>query len=519
MKKYRWIWIAIFAMACKKNTPEHFMEISTPQLLTREAMDQKIMQELHRNGTFEWKNQTANLIWNAMILSDGMMTIGYAPSTAFFKETQMHLVDLEQTEWAKTKTSLIALVLASEKELFPKITTDSIMPWNENVLPLLNVRVRNIQTIYRLQKRDDVRYVEPTAYEPAFGNPTRKRFEDEGQVIQSESGCGSNQPAQQLYSPRDYIVISPSSKQSWNMNAHGIPHAWQRVAGRGVKIFLIDTGVSPEQDNLSTGFSQGSSLGRMIEKKVTLPRSTFLGIPTGPVETVDDGCGHGTSMAGVCVAPRGTDGAVCGVAYQSDLISCRAAADVFLDESRETKGVADAFVMAGGRTDVKIISMSMGRVTSSSQIRDAVLYAHGKGKLIFCAAGTSLSWTSGWAGVIFPASMDQVNAITGVYESNINLSCSSCHDGPETDFTIVMEKPEPNAHPLTLADWGDYPSTVGGSSVATATAAGIAALVWSKYHTWSASMVRDKLIQSSMNYPYRNAQLGWGLMNAEKATR
>jgi subtilisin family serine protease len=82
-----------------------------------------------------------------------------------------------------------------------------------------------------------------------------------------------------------------------------------------------------------------------------------------------------------------------------------------------------------------------------------------------------------------------------------------------------MEKPEPNAHPLTLADWGDYPSTVGGSSVATATAAGIAALVWSKYPTWSASMVRDKLIQSSMNYPYRNAQLGWGLMNAEKATR
>ena len=303
------------------------------------------------------------------------------------------------------------------------------------------------------------------------------------------------------------------------MNVHGIPAAWLRSAGRGVKIFLIDTGVSDEQENLSSGFSQGASLGRMIEKRVTLPRPVFLGIPTGPVETVDDGCGHGTSMAGVCVAPRAGDGSVCGVAYQSDLISCRAAADVFLDESRETKGVSDAFVMAGSRTDVKIVSMSMGRLTESNQIRDAIYFAQGKGKLIFCAAGTSLSWTSGWTGVIFPASMDQVNAVTGVYASNVNLSCANCHDGPGTDFTVVMQKTGTTEFPLTLADRGDVPSTVGGSSVATATAAGIAALVWSKYPTWNAAMVRERLIQSSMNYPIRHAQLGWGLLNAEKATR
>jgi len=32
---------------------------------------------------------------------------------------------------------------------------------------------------------------------------------------------------------------------------------------------------------------------------------------------------------------------------------------------------------------------------------------HGKGKLIFCAAGTSFSWAACWFGVIFPATMSQ----------------------------------------------------------------------------------------------------------------
>jgi len=223
-------------------------------------------------------------------------------------------------------------------------------------------------------------------------------------------------------------------------------------------------------------------------------------------------------MAGACGAPRGTDGNVCGVAYNCNLVTCRAAADVFLDESRESKGVADAFTNAANRTDVKIISMSMGRITSSSQIRDAVLFAYGKGKLIFCAAGTSFGWTSGWAGVIFPASMTELNAVTGVRDNSSITTCTDCHSGSETDFTIVMERFTDYRKPLTLAMSGDVPSTIGGSSVATATAAGIAALVYSKFPTYTRDQVINKLIQTSANYPTRNASLGWGNLNADAAT-
>jgi subtilisin family serine protease len=160
----------------------------------------------------------------------------------------------------------------------------------------------------------------------------------------------------------------------------------------------------------------------------------------------------------------------------------------------------------------------MGKITSSSQLSDAIQYAYGKGKLIFCAAGTSFGWSAGWFGVIFPANLTQVNAVTGVRDNQFNTTCTDCHNGSETDFTIVMEKAANERHPITLATTGDAPSTVGGSSVSTATMAGVAALVWSKFPAYTRDQVLNKLIQSSANYPTRNASLGWGNVNADAAT-
>jgi subtilisin family serine protease len=162
--------------------------------------------------------------------------------------------------------------------------------------------------------------------------------------------------------------------------------------------------------------------------------------------------------------------------------------------------------------------MSLGRITSSGQITDAINYATGKGKLIFCAAGTSFGWTAGWFGVIFPASLSNVNAVTGVRDNNYNTNCTDCHKGNETDFTVVMEKASNERHPLSLAMTGNAPSTVGGSSVATATTAGIAALIWSRFPTLTSSQVLTKMIQNSSNYPTKNSNFGWGNVNANTAT-
>jgi len=501
---------ALLLNACKKTdtTPATEVTGANPELITAARIDDFIKQQLLTVNKFEWSTVSDQMVWSALQQSDNVMAIGYQPEGETNVNSRLHEIDINATTWKAAKQQVLQLILEEERKTRKDLQLSQLQEWEENVLPVVNVRVENFATVQKLRASRLIRYAEPMGYTASslYARPV------------SSSGCGSNTAEPGLVSGVDYTTISPAAKQSWNYAYHGIPSAWTRTTGAGVKVFIIDSGCEFDQENLGSAFNQGSSSGRTVEKIVTLPRSTFLGIPTGSVETPDDGCGHGTSMAGACAAPRGTDGNACGVAYNCNLVTCRAAEDVFLDASRELKGVADAYTNAANRADVKIISMSMGTILSSGQVSDAIRYAYGKGKLMFCAAGTSFSWTSGWAGVIFPAYMNEVNAVTGVRDNNFGTTCTTCHKGSETDFTVVMEKASNERHPLSLAMSGDVPSTVGGSSVATATTAGMAALIWSRFPTLTRDGVLNKMIQNSSNYPTRNSNLGWGNVNVNAAT-
>lgn len=496
----------LLLISCKKisETPEVNQDAET--LIPAEQIDVFIKKAVVANNKFEWASASDVMLWSALQHKDNWMSVGYQPAGKQNVANELHLINIETPEWKTAKDKLLQLILVSEQQLDKSLTLKNILVAADETLPFVNVVVKNLATIKLLRSNNLVRYAEPMAYEP--GNEMS---------LVSSSGCG-NLAEGGLAEGVDYTTITPNTRQSWNYASHNIPNAWTKATGTGIKIFIIDTGCEFDQENLGSAFNQGSSSGRTVEKIVTLPRATLFGIPTGPVETADDGCGHGTSMASAAAAPRGTDGAACGVAYNSNLVTCRAGEDVMIDASREVTGVTNAYKNAANRTDVKIISMSMGRITGSSQITDAINYAYGKGKLMFCAAGTSFGWTAGWYGVIFPAWLSNVNAVTGVRDNNFNQNCTACHKGAETDFTVVMEKAMNERHPITLAMSGDDPSTVGGSSVSTATAAGIAALVWSRFPSFTREQVLNKLISTSANYPTKNSSYGWGNMNAGAAT-
>src|ERR1051325_1464385 len=104
---------------------------------------------------------------------------------------------------------------------------------------------------------------------------------------------------------------------------------------------------------------------------------------------------------------------------------CRATRDVYIDGSSEVKGISDAYTRAADNSSIKITSMSLGRLTSSGQIKDAIQYAYGKGKLMFCAGGTSFSLTALLVGVIFPASLNEVQAITGINDRSSLTACKT----------------------------------------------------------------------------------------------
>ena len=508
--------LLLLFISCKKIT-NITEDQNAATLISTEQIDAFIKEQVSKNRKFEWSTASSDMVWSALQHSDNIMSVGYMPLNQLNVENNLHNININTADWKKAKEEVLQLILKSEQALDPAVSLSSILQWDETILPVIDITVKNPATVKLLRASKLIRYAEPMGYEPQDAVKAAKE-DNSGNAVASSSGCDGNAAQAGLVAGQDYSTIAPAAKQSWNHGYHGISQAWTKSTGSGIKVFVVDTGCEFDQENMGSAFNQGSSAGRTVEKIVTLPRSTFFGIPTGPVETPDDGCGHGTSMAGACAAPRGTDGSATGVAYNCNLVTCRGAEDVFIDGSREVKGVSDAFTNAGNRADVKIISMSMGKITSSSQITDAIKYAYGKGKLIFCAAGTSFGWTSGWFGVIFPAYLTQVNAVTGVRDNNFNTTCTDCHDGSETDFTIVMEKASNGRHPLTLAASGDIPSTVGGSSVSTAQAAGIAALVWGRFPTYTAAQVLNKLVVTSANYPTRNSSLGWGNLNADAAT-
>jgi Subtilase family len=501
--------VAVMLNACTiENDRSEALSPNPTSPVAKAEIDQQIFASLQKIGKFEWSSVSDATVWSALTQSDNVLSVGYKPENEEDINTKIHLIDINASEWKAAREKVLDIVFEEESKTNPSLKRSELQVFEENVLPVIDLKISNLSTIERLRNSKLVRYAEPMGYEAKASADARSK-------VNSDSGCGSNS-AETGLSTSDYTTITPNAKASWNYAYHNVTQAWAKSTGAGAKLVIIDTGSSYAQENLGTAFNQGSSSGRTIEKLVTLPRPTFLGFPTGPVETSNDGCGHGTSMQGAAVAPRGTDGNTVGIAYNANLISIRAAQDVFLNESRESKGVADAFTLAGNRSDVRVISMSMGNIISSGQIADGVRYAYGKGKLIFCAGGTSFGWTAGWAGVIFPANMAEAVAVTGI-KDNLTQRCDACHEGSDIDFVVVMEKASGGRKPLSLAMSGDTPSTVGGSSVATASTAAMATLIFSKYPSWTRSQVFDRMKANANYYPSRNGNFGWGRVNIDAA--
>lgn len=480
--------------SCQKQDAT-FLSTNAPNPI---ELDRFIHNKMDIHGEFLWEWASDDQIWTALANSDHVLSVGYQPTGEKDVADRLHLLNIQSQSWKQARNEVMQIVLDHETSLAEK----DLLVFKENpVLPVFCVYVKNPATITALRQSKLVRYAEPIGYEPYMVTGASDR---------SGSGCDSNGAEPGLQNGVHYVTITPDCKRSWNYANHAINEAWANSTGSGCKVTIIDTGCSDDQENLGDDFNQGQSSGRTIDKFVTLP-------PDGPPETPNDLCGHGTSMLGACAAPRGEDGAAVGIAYNCDLVSIRAAADVYLNESREVTGVSNAFTDAGN-SNTKIISMSMGRITTSNQIKDAVKFAYNKGKLIFAAAGTSFWWTSWFWGVIFPASMAECSAVTGM-KTNLTSACGVCHTGNKVDFCLVMERTSDGRAPLSLADSGDDPSTVGGSSVATASTAGIAALVWAKYPGWTRAQVFDRLKQNGNYWPNRNGSFGWGRINAKAATQ
>lgn len=461
--------------------------------ISTKLINQAINESVNATGRFYWKDASLQMLWSASQHGNKLVTIGFGSNKDDFDKSK-------STKSSEIETELLNIIANSEKADIQKI-----LVYKDEFLNLIDVVINEPKTLELLRKNSNTRYIEPADYKYFQYEAEKNSYKSSSS---GGSGCGFDTAT---LNTADYTTVTPNAKAPWTFYKHNIPSAWSYSSGAGITVGVIDTGISPSQVLMGSSFNNGLSSGRTIQKYGTYVDSIWPW--SSSTDGPNDQCGHGTSMASTVAAPRNNTGMPVGVAYNANLITYRAASNVVLDGYHEQKGVQNAFTGLGNNSNVKIISMSMGHIFSVGRIEDGVRYANNRGKLIFCAGGTSTSFTT-FVGVIFPAWMSETVAVTGLKDTTNYQKCDVCHTGSQIDFTVVMERSSNGNTSPVLSYYTNQSNYVGGSSVATATTAGIAALVWSKHPTWTKDQVFTKMKQSAAYYPNKNSQFGYGNVNA-----
>ena len=458
----------ILADAFEEGYESTIIEDLTPEELYSVAM--------HMDSTFELIYKPTNIRGTIAesIANGGLRAMNGFKSAG--DQIEQQLDQSRETEFTRSEALPIFMIKTSDFALVSALKSN---PAVEFIGPASIVRNTNFQSSRRSSLRTPVQNL---FFDGLFGtnrNNVSNWFEQEYQ------GCGND--------PAKYVNVKCTDDGAlipWNYEELGIDYANTISTGRGKKVALIDSGVSPDQGLLGAEFDSDYS-GREIIKKGTF--SNYF--PFENSDGVDDGCGHGTHMAGTIASPN-YPGGVRGVAYESDLLSIRAIDDVIINTAAEVEGVTQALgnIILGtnGYQDVDIISMSLGSLANKiASIELALSVLQLQGVLTFVAAGTSpdeLLFNPIKQFVCYPGSSAFSVAVTGVYKDfpNTKKRCDRCHLGFAVDFVVPMQYGNASGskdkaydiltHSLSMGSL--EPSQVGGSSIATATMAGIAALYW-----------------------------------------
>jgi serine protease len=491
--------LAVIAMmfSCSKNEEIPVQEEQS-ELMSRKEINAKIKESVETTGDFRWSETDAHTIWSAVKHGDEILTIGYGTSKS----------DFERSEKSQNiKSELIKLVDDIEGRKESAKGSNEI--YVNDMINIIDMKVSNKETIKTLLNDPRVRYIEPAGYSVFEENDELQAKSDSS----GSSGCGYSSTS---LASADYTTVAPGARVPWSFSAHNIPAAWNHSTGQGVTVAIVDSGLSPDQKWMNQYFNDGYSSGRTVQKYGTFVDSWWSW--SNNYDGVNDKCGHGTSMASVATAPRNNDNLPVGVAYNANLVTYRAVENVVIDDYHEKRGIDEALTALANRSDVKVISMSIGSPFSIGRVEDAVKYAYNRGKMIIAAGGTSTSFTT-WYGVIFPAWMNETVAVTGVKEGQYS-KCDVCHTGSEIDFTVQMQRTNGTDNKVPVLSYYNQSSDyVGGSSVATATTAGIAALVWSKHPTWTREQVLQKMKESADFYPSKHSEYGYGNIDVLQAVQ
>lgn len=269
----------------------------------------------------------------------------------------------------------------------------------------------------------------------------------------------------------------PSDQTPWGIETvYNNPAITQTAGGAGVKVVVLDTGISTSHPDLKRRIGQC--------KDFTNPRFPIV---EGKCE---DKNGHGTHVSGIIAADSGADNkGIFGVAPEAKLFVykvCGSNGSCYADD------IATALRTAADQ-GANVANMSFGSDSDVSLIRDAVNYAASKGVLLVAAAGNdgpedgSIDYPGAYAEVVAAGAISQSIQVTSWSSRGINITTAP-YVVEERD--IEFATPGENIESTWLN--GGY-AILSGTSMASPFAAGLAAKFWQATVGNPAQATRDLL--------------------------
>lgn len=333
---------------------------------------------------------------------------------------------------------------------------------------------------------------------------------------------------QPMFVPNDALY-----PQQWALSdaTGGIraPAAWDRAAGNGVTIAVIDTGVRPHADlvaNLLPGYDFVTNAtigadGSGRDADASDPGDAAPAGACGAGSPATNSSWHGTHVSGLAAAVGGNGIGVTGVAYGARILPLRALGRC----GGYSSDVADAIVWAAGGTvsglpqnpyPAKVINLSLGGAGACGiTSQNAVNAARAKGATVVVAAGNSntdatTSSPANCSGVIAVAATGKSGgkASYSNFGSNVKVAAPGGDYGAGMASTLNAGATTPGA---------DSYASYMGTSMATPVVSGVAALMLSVNPALTPDQIAAMLQSSARAFPAACSGCGTGIVDANAA--
>lgn len=305
-------------------------------------------------------------------------------------------------------------------------------------VPAVSVEMEG-SDVAKLKKDSDIAYIEP--------NIEFRLMDQEVKPIRINVASSYNRG-------------SSSEESQWNIQSTNVAQAWKKgLTGKGVKIAVVDTGVSPQLDlNVSGGVSTVDYT------------SSYL-----------DDNGHGTHVAGIIGAERNGKG-IAGVAPDAEIYAVKAMGK---DGSGNLQDILEGIDWAISR-NVDIINLSIGTTVESQALHDLIKKAYQKGILVVASSGNTGTYDGAGNTVTYPAKWDEVIAVSAV-DKNLNRANFSA-TGEQIEFSA------PGVDIISTYKNGGY-AISSGTSQAAPHVSGMLALLKQKNPSMKKEDLRKELIK------------------------